>query len=234
MPPTQTCLALATHRHLCYGSHTCFHFQVFQESTRSDLLAPCAGIGEHMTCPGIEPHVRNPKPRANGPIMTIRPKRFLQIFGESLAVDEAEQLFKNLPQYGAPPIQELAEIQRAHDLVPWDPPDPLPDDRRQLCITCRQCWRTQVRYKGYWQRNPTCSTQRALYTWLPNLNEKNKQSLATIWGVTLAQANKFIDGRKGIKKKLAEANFQRFIDQGIQPNPGPFAEEPGHLRNICL
>lgn len=139
-----------------------------------------------------------------------------------------------MPQHGAPPAKELAEIQGAHDLVPWDPPDRFPGVHKVRRVTCRQCWKMQVRRKSYWKKTPTCSTQRVLVTWRPNLSEKNKQSLATIWGVTLAQANKYIDSKKGTKKKLAEAKFQRLIDQGIESNPGPPAEEPRNLRNTAF
>ena len=151
-----------------------------------------------------------------------------------VTVDEAELVFEKLPQHGAPPLLELAEIKGAHDLVEWDPPDPLPSDHKALRATCRQCWKMQVRHKSYWQRNPKCSTQGALYSWWPNLSQRNKQSLATIWGVTLDEAKKFFDQKKSSKKKLAEAKFKRLSEQGIEPNPGPSADTLRDLRNTAF
>ena len=92
----------------------------------------------------------------------------------------------------------------------------------------------QVRHKSYWQRNPKCSTQGALYSWWPNLSQRNKQSLATIWGVTLDEAKKFFDQKKSSKKKLAEAKFKRLSEQGIEPNPGPSADTLRDLRNTAF
>jgi hypothetical protein len=120
-----------------------------------------------------------------------------------------------------------------HQLVRWQPDlATWPGSKRETPrYTCVKCWHFGS-YDQAWDKQACSKPRQSAFFW-NQLDHSNKAILSALWKVTVEFVSN--SGRKREREKaakdnaLADQKFQKLVEQGVEPHPGPASSQAQKL-----